>query len=108
MQRQNTIKNDPITNLETAASKGVESNDPNDYGVCLLRDSPYRILRVSKYSFFFHDTFDMRPVSHHLPHANFSSKKKKKHALKHFARQTIQKEHFLSFNFFWFYFFILC
>lgn len=50
----------------------------------------------------------MRHVCHHLPHANFSSKKRKKHALKHFARQTTQKEHFLSFNFFWFYFFILC
>lgn len=94
MQRQNTIKNDPITNLETAASKGVESNDPNDYGVCLLRDSPYRILRVSKYSFFFHDTFDMRPVSHHLPHANFSSKKKEKTRVETFCQTNHTKRAF--------------
>lgn len=48
LQRQNTIVNDLVANLRQTA--GNESNDPNDYGVCLLKDSPYRILRVSKKS----------------------------------------------------------
>lgn len=32
-----------------ATDKGLETKDPNDYGVCLLEDSPYRILRVSTF-----------------------------------------------------------
>lgn len=28
-----------------------DKTDPNDFGVCLLRDSPYRILRVSQFQF---------------------------------------------------------
>lgn len=47
LQRKNTIVNDIITKLRVSADEGFESNDPNDYGVCLLKDSPYRILRVS-------------------------------------------------------------
>lgn len=47
LKRQNTIMNDIVANLRASSGKNIETDDPNDFGVCLLKDSPYRILRVS-------------------------------------------------------------
>lgn len=33
------------------SAKDHESNESTDYGVCLLKDSPYRILRVSLFAY---------------------------------------------------------
>lgn len=53
LQRQNSMVNDFVANLRPSSARGSVSGDSNDYGVCLLVDSPYRILRVSSYVTFF-------------------------------------------------------
>lgn len=49
LQRQSTT----ISDLVASFQKEGEFTDQNDYGVCLLKDSPYRILRVSKHPYNF-------------------------------------------------------
>lgn len=47
LRRQNTTVNDLVSSFRMGSGKEHEANESTDYGVCLLKDSPYRILRVS-------------------------------------------------------------
>lgn len=49
LRRQGTIVDDIISNMQMTGNESSGLNDSNDFGICLLKDSPYRILRVSSF-----------------------------------------------------------